>query len=106
MWIKVNGLFFRDPSKPHTHRLSRQGGNAIWGNGSHAPDDPDNCTQSHGQFFSFRTTGVQSQVDPESNTVALGGWDTNNMTADEAGTWVLEHTPVTFQVRPIIVVMN
>jgi phospholipid:diacylglycerol acyltransferase len=72
-----------------------------------APDDPVNCTQSHGHFFSFRTTDLQPQNvsdadSPDSTSAVMGGGNVRsepmNMTADEAGTWILEHTPGTFQV--------
>ncbi|EJT96683.1 phospholipid/diacylglycerol acyltransferase [Dacryopinax primogenitus] len=62
-----------------------KGGNDIWGNGEHAPDDPDNCTLSHGRFFSF-----QQEHGDHVHQIA-------NMTADEVSKWVLERTPVEFQ---------
>ncbi|KAG8898286.1 hypothetical protein FRB99_007546 [Tulasnella sp. 403] len=40
-----------------------KGGDAIWGNDTHAPDDLDNTNHTHGHFFSFRP---QSQVQPSS----------------------------------------
>ncbi|THH06959.1 hypothetical protein EW145_g3711 [Phellinidium pouzarii] len=75
-----------------------KGGDAIWGNHTHAPDDYGNCTQSHGSFFSFRPTEIlgQNANDKQNEEVSLTT-DTNNMTAEEAGTWILEHTPVSFQ---------
>lgn len=65
-----------------------KGGNAVWGNGVHAPDDECNATHSHGQLIAFR----QSQVD-----TAIRGETSRNMTADEASEWILQHTPSTFQ---------
>ncbi|EJD47048.1 LACT-domain-containing protein [Auricularia subglabra TFB-10046 SS5] len=62
-----------------------KGGSAIWGNTTHAPDDPPDCSHegvSHGQFVSFR-----DEFQP-----GLG-----NMTVDEASAWVLEHTPQAYQ---------
>ncbi|KAH8115455.1 Lecithin:cholesterol acyltransferase [Phellopilus nigrolimitatus] len=63
-----------------------KGGDAVWGNHTHAPDDSGNCTQSHGSFLSFRP----------SELLVLAS-DTKNMTAEESGTWILEHTPTSFQ---------
>ncbi|PPQ89734.1 hypothetical protein CVT25_014135 [Psilocybe cyanescens] len=62
-----------------------QGGNAIWGNGTHAPDDDCDATHSHGQLIAFRENST-----PADDISA-------NMTAVDASTWILEHTPVTFQ---------
>ena len=61
-----------------------QGGDVIWGNSTHAPDDVDGADHSHGELIAFRA---------KLNDTAV-----NNMTADNAGTWILEHTPTTFQV--------
>lgn len=80
-----------------------KGGNAIWGNHTHAPDDISNCSQSHGSFLSFRPSELVPQK--ESHTEVEHGHevdhtmpsDLKNMTADEAGTWILEHTPDSFQ---------
>lgn len=68
-----------------------KGGNAVWGNGMHAPDDECNATHSHGQLIAFR----QSQLGTAT------GKPSQNMTADEASEWILEHTPSTFQVRSL-----
>ncbi|KZO93943.1 phospholipid/diacylglycerol acyltransferase [Calocera viscosa TUFC12733] len=62
-----------------------KGGNDIWGTGDHAPDDPDNCTLSHGRFFSFQ----QEHGDHMHPS--------GNLTAAEASNWVLERTPVEWQ---------
>jgi phospholipid:diacylglycerol acyltransferase len=66
-----------------------KGGNAVWGNGVHAPDDECNAIHSHGQLIAFR----QSQAG-----IVARGETWRNMTADEASRWILEHTPSTFQV--------
>ncbi|KAF8160852.1 Lecithin:cholesterol acyltransferase-domain-containing protein [Crassisporium funariophilum] len=62
-----------------------QGGNAIWGNASHAPDDDCDASHSHGELITFRST-----VNDDNE-------DARNMTTEEAGNWILEHTPSTFQ---------
>ena len=65
-----------------------QGGDDVWGNATWAPDDWDNSTHSHGSLIAFRP-----------NSPALeGASDLYNMTSNGAGTWILERTPVTFQV--------
>ncbi|KAH9485153.1 Phospholipid:diacylglycerol acyltransferase [Psilocybe cubensis] len=62
-----------------------KGGNDVWGNDTHAPDDECDATHSHGQLIAFRANAV------ESNDKSI------NMTAVDASTWILEHTPATFQ---------
>jgi hypothetical protein len=88
MWIKVchEELFL--------HIMDQfisltQGGDAVWGNTTFAPDDLDERHHSHGELIAFRDTVVKS----------LGGEHLRNMTADSAGTWILEHTPTHFQVK-------
>ncbi|EIW62959.1 LACT-domain-containing protein [Trametes versicolor FP-101664 SS1] len=64
-----------------------KGGDDVWGNATWAPDDLDNTTHSHGALISFRN-----------NSVGIDGEDgLFNMTSTEAGTWILERTPTTFQ---------
>ena len=65
-----------------------QGGDDVWGTADSAPDDWENSTQSHGALIAFRQ-----------NSPALQG-DSSlyNMTSSQAGTWILERTPITFQV--------
>ncbi|EPS98702.1 hypothetical protein FOMPIDRAFT_60813 [Fomitopsis schrenkii] len=65
-----------------------KGGNAVWGNATFAPDDASNDARSHGELILFR----------ESAAAAEGaGSRLSNLTADEASTWILEHTPTQFQ---------
>ncbi|KII96161.1 hypothetical protein PLICRDRAFT_35093 [Plicaturopsis crispa FD-325 SS-3] len=67
-----------------------KGGEAVWGNTTHAPDDK-NSSHTHGELIAFRQS-VAADID------ALNlGEKARNMTATEAGTWILEHTPSTFQ---------
>ena len=54
-----------------------------------APDDMANSTHSHGSLISFRSGSPALQSDSE----------LSNMTSQDAGTWILERTPATFQVR-------
>ncbi|TDL20055.1 phospholipid diacylglycerol acyltransferase [Rickenella mellea] len=63
-----------------------KGGSSIWGNFTHAPDDHANFTHTHGRFISFRDSS-STESDP----------GVRNMTVDEASTWILQHTPTTFQ---------
>lgn len=63
-----------------------KGGAAIWGNESFAPDDLPSHKFTHGKFLSFRP--------PHDHNCA-------NLTVDDASTWILEHTPTTFQVGPV-----
>ncbi|KNZ80989.1 Phospholipid:diacylglycerol acyltransferase [Termitomyces sp. J132] len=61
------------------------GGNAIWGNDTHAPDDQLDAAHTHGELIAFK------QAQEFSLTAHL------KMTAEQAGTWILEQTPSTFQ---------
>lgn len=67
-----------------------KGGDTIWGNDTHAPDDECDATHTHGELIAFRQS---VSVSAESE-----GDNTGNMTADDAGHWILQHTPSTFQV--------
>ncbi|KAH0589125.1 hypothetical protein H2248_004893 [Termitomyces sp. 'cryptogamus'] len=62
-----------------------KGGNAIWGNDTHAPDDQLDAAHTHGELIAFK------QAQEFSLTAHL------KMTAEQAGTWILEQTPSTFQ---------
>ncbi|KAG6857717.1 hypothetical protein H0H87_004133 [Tephrocybe sp. NHM501043] len=70
-----------------TQRL--QGGNVIWGNESHAPDDVLGTAHTHGELIAFKQAQT---VD-----VAANNATTLRMTSEQAGTWILEQTPSTFQ---------
>jgi hypothetical protein len=61
-----------------------QGGDAVWGNSTHAPEDEKDNSHSHGELIAFRR--------------CVHAEDTGNMTADQAGQWILGHTPSSFQV--------
>jgi phospholipid:diacylglycerol acyltransferase len=62
-----------------------KGGDDIWGNSTHAPDDIGDTAHSYGDLISFRSGAVH--VNDKST----------NMTSEDASNWILEHTPVTFQ---------
>jgi phospholipid:diacylglycerol acyltransferase len=85
MWMKVCCSLSQYPS------LSKvlQGGNAIWGNVTHAPDDTKGSQHSHGELIAFRAQedAAASFADPY----------IRNMTADDSSSWILQHTPPTFQ---------
>ncbi|TFK44430.1 Lecithin:cholesterol acyltransferase-domain-containing protein [Crucibulum laeve] len=66
-----------------------KGGDTIWGNATHAPDDDYNATYSHGELIAFRHSVATS--------LESSGDNVQNMTAAEAGTWILQHTPSSFQ---------
>ncbi|KAF8222646.1 phospholipid/diacylglycerol acyltransferase [Tricholoma matsutake] len=66
-----------------------KGGNTIWGNGTHAPDDESEASHTHGQLIAFRPSWF---ISPETAGDIAG-----NMTAEEAGAWILQHTPSAFQ---------
>ncbi|PPQ62922.1 hypothetical protein CVT24_006162 [Panaeolus cyanescens] len=64
--------------------LWMKGGDAIWGNATHAPDDECDAHHTHGELIAFREVH-------NGKTIA------RNMTTDEASIWILQHTPTTFQ---------
>ncbi|KAJ7690718.1 phospholipid:diacylglycerol acyltransferase [Mycena rosella] len=71
-----------------------KGGNAIWGTPHGAPDDGHNCTHTHGDLIAFRVP----QPQPEAASTSAGlATEAQNMTADAAGAWILQHTPSSFQ---------
>lgn len=129
--------------------MGRQGGDAVWGNATDAPDDMDGTSHTHGHFFSFRAPTPDSEpsslpaghsatsssngpqnhptmapVDEEaaerakSRERAGKDYETpsrlnppapppipevetapgvGNLTAEEAGNWILQHTPYSWQ---------
>jgi phospholipid:diacylglycerol acyltransferase len=58
-----------------------------------APDDNEKSAYTHGVLIGFRDAQVASHI---SDVDKFG-----NMTADDAAIWILQHTPTTFQVRPL-----
>ena len=91
-----------------------QGGEAVWGNATHAPDDESDEAHSHGELIAFRrmlatspdledvpafSNGTQRSFEIENPSTSGSIIVPKNMTADEASDWILEHTPATFQVR-------
>ncbi|KAK0212623.1 phospholipid:diacylglycerol acyltransferase [Desarmillaria ectypa] len=64
-----------------------KGGDAVWGNAHFAPDDQADSIHTHGELIAFR----------ESQMLSVGNDGVGNMTSEEAGTWILQHTPATFQ---------
>ncbi|KAI0249241.1 Lecithin:cholesterol acyltransferase-domain-containing protein [Lactifluus subvellereus] len=90
-----------------------KGGNAVWGDATFAPDDEEDGRHTHGELIAFRQTApiplddkdaetppfMQGQAQtaaaqvPKQNTAPVS----RNLTADEAGAWILGHTPLTFR---------
>ncbi|KAL7281367.1 hypothetical protein ACG7TL_004677 [Trametes sanguinea] len=64
-----------------------KGGDDVWGNATWAPDDLDNTTHSHGALITFRENSPA--IEGENGLI--------NMTSSQAGAWILERTPVSFQ---------
>ncbi|KAF7321540.1 Phospholipid:diacylglycerol acyltransferase [Mycena kentingensis (nom. inval.)] len=73
-----------------------KGGNDIWGGPTDAPDDTHNCSHSHGELIAFR---INPPPPPPGSVSSNAGVreDLRNMTANAAGSWILQHTPSTFQ---------
>lgn len=88
-----------------------KGGDAVWGNTTWAPDDDGDASETHGSLYTFRlpqgdhsvflgagdasdSRGVDNSSlhDLTSHTQVQG-----NLSADAALTWLLQHTPSTFQ---------
>jgi phospholipid:diacylglycerol acyltransferase len=77
--------------------LRNQGGERIWGNATQAPDDIDKFDHTHGELIAFREPQMPPVNDSGSDNNLMAQLERGNMTADEAGLWILEHTPSTFQ---------
>ncbi|KAI0276276.1 LACT-domain-containing protein [Russula aff. rugulosa BPL654] len=90
-----------------------KGGNAVWGDATFAPDDEEGVNHTHGELISFRQTVPiplddkdaealpSTQGQPRFTTTQSSNNRTlpvlGNMTVDEAGGWILAHTPLTFR---------
>ncbi|KAI0674898.1 LACT-domain-containing protein [Trametes maxima] len=74
-----------------------KGGDDVWGNATWAPDDHANTTHSHGALIAFRegSPALDGRASASSGEESDDGLF--NMTSSEAGTWILERTPVSFQ---------
>ena len=71
-----------------------KGGNAVWGNQTAAPDDPNANDVTHGQIVAFRDhLSKAASVEEEAEYDAL-----RNITVNNASTWILARTPKHFQV--------
>ncbi|KAF8629410.1 hypothetical protein AX15_003464 [Amanita polypyramis BW_CC] len=66
-----------------------KGGDAVWGNATSAPDDNQDPMYTHGILIAFRESHAASHI---SDADKVG-----NMTANDATTWILQHTPTNFQ---------
>ncbi|KAH9996664.1 Lecithin:cholesterol acyltransferase-domain-containing protein [Russula compacta] len=91
-----------------------KGGNAVWGDATFAPDDEEGGDHTHGELISFRQTipiplddkEIETPPFMQGKTQIAATQDPNkretqfvlkNMTVDEAGAWILGHTPLTFR---------
>jgi len=94
-----------------------KGGNAVWGDATFAPDDEEGGEHTHGELISFRQSApipldeedIETPLSTQGQTqnATAEGSDKRetlpiwrNMTVEEAGTWILAHTPSTFRVTP------
>lgn len=94
MWLKVRP-YYLDPARCVTAdpQCFPKGGDAIWGDQDSAPDDPENATDTHGRFLSFREEDQSSsEHDLTSETI----WP--NLTQSDSNVFILKNTPLTFQV--------
>ncbi|PVF93551.1 putative LRO1-a lecithin cholesterol acyltransferase-like protein [Serendipita vermifera] len=69
-----------------------KGGDIIWGNETHAPDDLEDQEHTHGHFLSFRPKADESNVPHVINNPGAG-----NLTVHSSIDWILSHTPTSFQ---------
>ncbi|TIC14432.1 phospholipid/diacylglycerol acyltransferase [Wallemia mellicola] len=67
-----------------------KGGDAVWGNSTYAPDDPENTTDTYGRFLSIRDNYV---MDPNQNKTL----SRHNYTITDANNYVLTNTPKVWQ---------
>lgn len=72
-----------------------KGGNVIWGNGTHAPDDHADAKVTQGNVYEYAARGNVTEkfnATEESQSVK-----SRKFTADEAMPWLLKHTPTDYQ---------
>jgi phospholipid:diacylglycerol acyltransferase len=86
-----------------------KGGDAIWGSATRAPDDPLDATHTHGELIAFRDfpsppKNVTKEAEQSSGNGSIPILNNiydpgplSNMTANEAGAWILHNTPSSFQ---------
>lgn len=89
-----------------------KGGNAVWGNETWAPDDEPGTSldHSHGKIYSFKLPDQPMHQGAGDAAKAVGLSDAEhlhdtriqhslprNLSADDAYTWLLQHTPSAFQ---------
>lgn len=88
----------------------------MWGDATFAPDDNEGGNHTHGELISFRQTVPIPLDDEDAEALPLTQGQPQsataqssnnrlppvlrNMTVDEAGGWILGHTPLTFRVNP------
>ncbi len=71
-----------------------KGGEAVWGNTTHAPDDEEGHDHTHGQLYSFRPKRPYLDSPHDAGSDPLDG---RNLSASEAQTWLLQHAPSAWQ---------
>ncbi|KIM23021.1 hypothetical protein M408DRAFT_332589 [Serendipita vermifera MAFF 305830] len=69
-----------------------KGGDAIWGNGTHAPDDMEDGEHTQGHFISFRPKANEEVPHVMDERPSVG-----NLTVTAASNWILSHTPSSYQ---------
>jgi phospholipid:diacylglycerol acyltransferase len=87
-----------------------KGGSTIWGNETWAPDDDENADDTHGTIYAFKMppltdqlaaadSGPASEEQQEASPHDANAYQDapRNLTANDALTWLLQHTPTSFQ---------
>lgn len=70
-----------------------KGGEAVWGNETWAPDDDEDATETHGNVYSFKLPHSKAKDASDYHSKNLQP----NLTAEDAITYLLQHSPTTFQ---------
>ncbi|ODO06216.1 phospholipid:diacylglycerol acyltransferase [Cryptococcus wingfieldii CBS 7118] len=96
-WVLEKFFSRRDRAKlfrrmPGSASMWLKGGSRVWGTEEYAADDPEDATDSHGRFLSFRHPDV-----PPHDSALVKSTVSPNLTISEAGPYILTHTPPSFQ---------
>lgn len=70
-----------------------KGGESVWGNQTWAPDDDEEQIESHGKVYSFKLPHPKAKDPKDVHSKHLQ----SNLTADDAITYLLQHSPTSFQ---------
>lgn len=77
---------------PGASSMWMKGGDRIWGNGTSAPDDPNDASDTYGNLFTFR----HADAEPEDSKLNVSTVSPN-LTLSDAVPYILTHTSPDYQ---------